>query len=412
MKNTENEDRHPNAIVETIRIVRASSEIGVAPTNNIGLQCIYEWKGKYHYLTAQGQVYGTFTNSNDEKWRPPSHHIEPFDANRRMITLSCDISEFATEEDKIIKKQIEFFKNHDMCELNGDMNKGGVYNKCKVPFFNVIVEQDETEKYLEDFDKQMRAINSLNEMTYETMLHLMWYIGENPNKLKDLNERKLRMMLAHPENGIIFRKMVVKETEHNKSNITKLMDFLNEENSEINKYKINILKAIDEGLLAYENVGGQEMYLLNNNPIGADTNQVITYFMENGSQYELYILKKLKKEVKEVKAAPSKKSDYELLLEKVKILKEKGYIHSNQSEKETHENVANLVEYVKVASKFRTEMDVRFPQCNTFSEVMAYIDPEKKEVNVKANLNRHRGEIYPEMMAYIERMPMSKTTKS
>ena len=421
-------------IIERLRIERAGA-VNITmtnPTNQIQggtpmdgrvLTCSFMWKGEVHYLTQQTMEYKKYVHSFQKIELNPSPHIIVFDNMTRSYAFEYDINpNTRTEMDINLGKRAEFFRNHPECMWNGSSDKGSRYNNDKdspAPRFNVILESLESSKQTETEDRWTRAFNLVQDMSYDDMTRLMWFLGENPENRVAFTEKKMRSYLMNPDKGIVFKKLKdsmgneIADTIDNKSNLTKTLEFADSGNKGQNDMLINLLRAINKNVITIQSINGVATYMLNNTAIASDIRNLQVYFMENKTTYELYILANLKPVAApaEVEVITPSDKNFNELVEKANDLKAKGYIHNNM--KLSKENEDEIVEMVKEASEAYSLYAMRFPTCVTFKDVLNNIDPDKKTVNLTKNINKNRKEKFKDIQKILDRaiLQPSKTTK-
>jgi len=181
------------------------------------------------------------------------------------------------------------------------------------------------------------------------------------------------------------------------------MEFVKEENKETNRYKINITRAINAGIIVKEEdgEGGIIVYKVGNTIIGSNEDQCIAWFKQNKHVYENTVLANIPKTVAATEYVPevtAEKTDtLKTLQDQAKILIEQGLIvHNTNLDFEPH-----LKETVEEAIGWRKQIEPRFKDFKTIKNCIEIADPDNK-VFKKGWWMKSKSEIIPKLIKHLE----------
>ena len=187
-----------------------------------------------------------------------------------------------------------------------------------------MIKSDNRAEKLNAYKQTEIAHDKLRYMSEEELMDILYLFGE---EVHGMGVEEIRMFLNDYTTGFVFKPGT--------TNLERFMDFIKEENKETNRYKINIQRAVDAGIIIkeQEEEHGIITYKIGNTILGANEDQCIAFFKQNKHIYENNVLQSLKPVVlqKEFVAEPAieKKDTLKALQGQAKVLVEQGLLVHN-----------------------------------------------------------------------------------
>ena len=342
----------------------------------------YLWNGKYHILERIGSGYKYHIEDVISDPKALKQNTEPavimFDYLKRELIFHWNIDDDgnpATPYDKEQKAIVYgFWRNAAIALWNGKENKGekgdkaGVdYNKVTRPELNVVIKSDNRAEKLNAYKQTEIAHDKLRYMKEDELMDILYLFGVEVN---GMGVEEIRMFLNDYTTGFVFKPGT--------TNLERFMDFIKEENKETNRYKINIQRAVDAGIIIkeQEEEHGIITYKIGNTILGANEDQCIAFFKQNKHIYENNVLQSLKPVVlqKEFVAEPAieKKDTLKALQGQAKVLVEQGLLVHNIN----MDDPINFPKEVEQALAWRKRLELQFKNFATLKECISTVDPD------------------------------------